>query len=202
MKRIFFYLVLCLLVSFCSNKNESFSFLKFKNNRLHASHEIPLAVEVADGYYKAGPINHHPIFNNHPFKVSLAAFVGDSSFIMVHAEKLVDNSGTLDYSDLDSTKFKGFAFVMRNQCAELTDEIIDEEHDLSFLKRNGFDLRPAVYLRQFLTTTDDGNSEVVLSYGKRVNSCADDEINTLFEEKFSRELNTQIISITMDKSVR
>lgn len=201
MKRILLYLFLVLFISFCNAEEQSFVFLEFENNKLQATHEIPLAVRVAEGYQEAGPVNHTPTFNDHPFKVSLAAFVGDSSFIMVHAEKLADNSGTLDYSNLDSTKFKGLDFVMRNQCAELTDEIIDEEHDLSFLKNNNFELKPAVYLRQFLTTTEDRNSELVLSYGKRVKSCSD-ELDASFEERFSRELDSQIISLEMDESVR
>ncbi len=69
----------------------------------------------------------------------LAAFLGDSSFIMVHAETVTDNSGFLDYSYLDSTSLNGISFYKRVRCAEIWDEFIEEEHDIRFLNENGFD---------------------------------------------------------------
>jgi hypothetical protein len=149
-------------------------------------------LSVPESYQKAGPVNHEPVFDNHPFKVSLAAFVGDSTFIMTHAETLADQSGILDYSNLESVTFKGFSFNTRAQCAEFTDEVIQEEHDLKFLYKNGFNPKPAVYLTQLLTTSRDGNAEFVLSYGKRVANCSDSLIFEQFKALIEREMEAEI----------
>lgn len=111
---------------------------------------------------------------------------------MVHAETLADHSGTLDYSNLDSVSFKGYSFRSREQCAEFTDEIIREEHDVKFLYDNHFNPKPAVYLKQFLTTSGDGNAEYVLSYGKRVLNCSDSVITDPFKGGIEREMEEQI----------
>ena len=60
-------------------------------------------------------------------------------------------------------------------CAELSDEEIKEEHDIQYLQKHGFNLKPGVFLIQFLTNTEDKNSEYVLSFAKTVPSCSIEE---------------------------
>jgi len=190
MNKVLFLIFTAFLTS-CA-QSDTPNYLEFHNNALRATHKVSFVLTVPDRYQQAGPVNHEPTFNNRPFKVSLAAFVGDSSFIMVHAETLGDQSGILDYSDLKPVTFKGFQFNTRSQCAEFTDEVIREEHDVKFLYDNNFNPKPAVYLKQFLTTSADGNAEYVLSYGKRVLNCSDSLITEKFKAGINREIDNQV----------
>jgi hypothetical protein len=191
MNRILLALLLTAFLSFCT-QGDTFNYLKFQDHSLQSTHGVPFELKVPESYQQAGPVNHEPTFNNHPFKVSLAAFIGDSTFIMVHAETLADQSGILDYSNFKSVTFKGFPFNTRAQCAEFTEKIIQEEHDVKFLYDNSFNPMPAVYLKQLLTTSPDGNAEFVLSYGKRVPNCSDRVISVPFKALIEREMDAQI----------
>ena len=191
LNRILLAVLLTALLSSCS-QGDTFNYLKFDDHSLQSTHGVSFVLKVPESYQQAGPVSYEPVFDNHPFKVSLGAFIADSTFIMIHAETLADQSGILDYSNLKSENFKGFSFNSRSQCAEFTDEIIQEEHDIKFLHDNRFNPKPAIYLKQLFTTSPDGNTEFVLSYGKRVANCSDSVISVSFKANIEREMESQL----------
>jgi hypothetical protein len=132
---------------------------------------VKISVEVAGDLEPLGEAHHEPVFGGKRFRVSLAAFASGDRFVMVHAEQLADGGGTLDYSSLEPDALGAFAFTARQQCADLPAEVVTAEHDLRFLRDSGFDPSPGVVIRQYLTTSKDGNSELVLTYGERVKAC-------------------------------
>ena len=178
--------ILTLLVSASSPSHPPF--LKFEPHRLVSTHEIRVGIRQPSGFHAAGPIDHTPSFSGHPYAVTLAAYLGDAAFLMLHAERVLDRSGASDYSKLQHYRLGNQDFRTRVQCAALTPEDVAEEHDLKFLATNGFPPTPAIYLRQLFLTTDDHNAEVVITYGERVGSCVASVITPAFRDAFGAHL--------------
>ncbi len=183
------------IVAWVPQSEPDFAYLQFDDAGLTSVHGLPVIVKSPDGFRAVGPVNRVAEFNDRPFNISLAAYLGDESFVMVHAERLADESGVLDYSDLEPAELSGRAFTSREMCAELSTEEVAEEHDIAFLNSNGFDPTPAVYLRQFFTTSEDGNAEVVVSFGLRLYNCNADSLTPAFMETFGSKLQsaTQLV---------
>ena len=191
------FLVLCFFeVGSIAQKHDSlaidFEFLQFKEGYLKSNHGIEFLLEIPKGYTKSNILNHTPVYHDHPFKVSAAAVYDTSVIIMVHAETLADNSGYLNYSYMDSTRLSGINFYAKEHCVEITEELIAQAEDLRFFQNEGFNFYPAVYLKQYFITTDDGNTEWVLSYGEKVCNCSTETINKSFKEQFLHRLENSI----------
>ena len=112
------YLLLSLFLMSCSSihikkKPHEFRYLEFKNDTLKSTHAIQLSLKIPSGYRKIVPLNHKAIFNNHPFNVSIAALKRNENIIIVHAEKVTDSSGFLDYSYLKPVILSGINFFMK-----------------------------------------------------------------------------------------
>jgi len=174
-----------------SDKNPEFEYLEFEDDVLKSTHDIKFSLKIPSGFSKIKPLNHKPTFNDHPFNVSTAALISEKTIIMVHAEKVTDSSGFLDYSYLKPASLGGFDFHMKESCTEITDEVLDEAVDVRYFQENGFNFRPAMYLKQYFLNT----SEYVLSYGKRVRDCSDKTISNTFKDDFNRELERTILLI-------
>ncbi len=166
----------------------AFAFLEIHGHQLMSTHEIKVIVEQPRGFRAVGPVNYLPTFSRHPFAVSLAAFLGDGAFVMVHAERVLDGSGASNYSNLEPVKVSAFEFRTKVQCADLTMEDVAGEHDLALLASHGFAPTPAVYVRQLFRTTDDHNAELVLTYGERLTSCAESSLTPAFIAAFNERL--------------
>jgi hypothetical protein len=145
--------------------------LQFENGWLQSSHAIVMRLQQPEGFRPVEPVRHQSEFNGLPFDVSVAAYVAQDRFIMVHAETLTDGSGAIDYGTLPSETLSGITFGVRGQCAELSPEVIESEHDLKFLAEGGLEVLPAGYLRQYLLISPDRNSEYIVSVGQVVDSC-------------------------------
>jgi len=176
-----------------SKKKSEFSYLAFKDSAIVSTHAIKYSLKIPPGFSKIKPLNHKPTFNNHPFNVSVAALMREKYLIMVHAEKVTDDSGFLDYSYLESVKLNGLNFFMKEKCLELNDKIFEEAVDVRYIKENGFDFGAAIYLRQFFVNTSDGTYEYVLSYGERVCDCSEKTINDDFIKKFNHLLERTLV---------
>ena len=163
-------------------------FLTFKPHCLVSTHEIRVSIQQPQGFHAAGPIDHTPTFSGHPYAVTLAAYLGDAAFLMVHAERVLDRSGASDYSKLENYRLGKQDFRTKVQCAALTTEDVAGEHDLTFLATNGFPPTAAMYLRQLVLTTGDHNAEVVITYGERVASCKDSVTTPAFRDGFDAHL--------------
>ena len=95
---------------------------------------------------------------------------------MVHAEMVTD-TGTLDYSNLKADTLAGLPFFSKEDCYELELSVVDEEHDLNYIAKAGFNFLPAVHLKQYFMTSESGKSEIVISFIIRGN-CDDEHEKT------------------------
>lgn len=165
-----------------------FQYLQFEGSSLNSVHAIRLTLDIPDGFKRTGFLNHSPVFHEHPFNVTAAAVYDSITIIMVHAEALGDSSGYLNYGYLEATRLNGIEFYSKDNCVEITEALLSDAKDLQFFQNEGFDFYPAVYLKQYFKTTDDGNAEFVLSYGERVCDCSETTINEAFKEQLISRL--------------
>jgi len=166
----------------------TFSYLKFEDESIRSVHGIEIELKIPHGFKKTSILNHQPKFHEHPFNVSTAAIYTDDIIIMMHAESVTDHSGFLNYSYLDSIQLAGIGFTTQERCVVISDELLKEARDLGFFQGEGFDFYPAIYMKQFFKTTQDGNYEVVLTYGERVCNCEVMNLDDKFETEFSQRL--------------
>jgi|AntRauTorckE6833_2_1112554.scaffolds.fasta_scaffold00002_26 hypothetical protein len=164
-------------------------FLEINGDKIISNHALKFELQKPNGFRIAEPVTHYPTFNEHPFKVSLGGFIADSEAVLVHAEEVLDKAGTLDYPSLPRDTLSNIEFGIRFMCAELTEEEIQEEHDILYLKKHGFTLQPGVFLIQFLKNTDDMNMEYILSYATTVPSCSV-EADTDFKESVRKRVQS------------
>jgi hypothetical protein len=172
-----------------------FVYLEFDRGGLRSIHDLPMFLASPQGFKAAGPVNHQPKFGDLQFNVSLAAFVGEDQFVLVHAEVLRDHSGRIDYGALPEVEVSGIKFRTRVQCAELTPEIVSDEHDLRFLADAGFSLLPATYLKQFLLISEDRNTEYILSIGQQVADCSNATISQAWKAELDQQIQN-LVSLT------
>lgn len=172
---------------------QRFDYLKVRGNVVESTHQLKYSARIEKSFKLLGEYHHQPTYGGKMFNVSVVAFARDDSLVMIHAEAHADNSGGLDYSDLKPDPLDGINFTSREQCAVLA-EIPDADSipDLRFLRDQGFTPAPAIFLKQFLTTSPDGSAEYVLSYGRRVPSCGSDIITPEFKEGIGRDLRSAV----------
>ncbi len=177
----------------------SFNYLNIDGQILQTGHKLKYEIKVGDPYSFLGKVNHQPVFNGKGFNVSVAAFSGKDSFLMVHAEMHTDGSGGLDYGNLQPDALSGIKFTSKEQCAELDLADISAEHDLNFLKVNGFDPFPAIYIKQYFTTSKDGTSEIVITYGRRTSGCGGKDVTPQLKAQVNEESRNAVKIINKDK---
>lgn len=195
MRRYLFYASLVLTLSINAEAMASAphpKLLEFEHDKLVTRNEVPLTIDRPKGFKPIGPVDHDSTFSNHPFAVTLAAYVGAGAFLMVHAERVLDHSGASDYSNLKIYELDGLTFHTKGQCASLSESDVKEEHDIAFLATNGFNPMPAVYLRQLFLTSDDHNAEVVVTYGERLSACPTVSDAAEFEAGFDKRMKASI----------
>lgn len=172
-----------------------FNYLEFDGGFLRSTHDIKLSMKAPTGYTLIKPLSYQATFNEVKFNVSVAGFVKEKTLLFVSAEKLANNEGNLDYSHFEPTDLNGVTFYKRVRCAELTSDDVEAAADLRYLKDNGYDFHPAIYLTHFFKNSSDGNSEYVVVFGEQVSNCSDDIITDDFKSSFDGELN-KVISLT------
>jgi hypothetical protein len=133
---------------------------------------IGVIVRVPDAFRSAGPLTRVTEFGGHPYLVSVAAFVGKDSAVMIHAEQVQDGSGASNYDELPAADWPDASYRIRGFCLSVTDEEIAEEHDLKFLRDSGWNPAGTIAMDQYLRTSDDHNQEVVISVLVRGVDCA------------------------------
>jgi len=175
------------------DNNLEFSYAKFENGYIVTTHAIKYSLKIPLGFSKIDPYNYQAVFNDHPFNVSIATVKSEKILIMVSAEKVTDSSGILDYSYFKPVHLSGLDFYMKDDCVKLSEEIFEGATDLRYIKENGFDFGPAIYIRHFFTNTADGTYEYVLNYGELVCDCSDKTIDDKFMEKFNNVLKKNLV---------
>ena len=153
-------------------------------------HELKYEFAMQGDYVVTGAKNREDVFNGTPYKISLAAFISDSTAIMIHAETVADRSGTSDYSNLPSVDWPDSSFRSSGyDCMEVPPEAIEGEHDLEWLVANNFQPSGTVLLAQYFTSSDDNNAEIVVSIIHHVESC-DNEARNLASLNMIKEQAT------------
>jgi hypothetical protein len=149
----------------------SFSFLATSGSAIVTRHSIPLRVEADPAFRVTAPSDRVARFDEHPYQVSLAALLGEREAVMVHAERVADSSGASNYDSLPAADWPDSRFRLRSMCAPIDAASVDQEHDLGFLRRNGWNPEGQLALEQYLATTPDHNQEVVISLVVHVSDC-------------------------------
>lgn len=182
------FAVLCLaFVLGCEMRRKealSFSYLTRSGDTLQTTHGLNYTFIASGGLELHGPSHRIATFNDVPFEISLAAFIRDDDAIMVHAERVADGSGASNYTRYPESDWPDGDFRLAPPgCVALSEEDIDGEHDLEWLRDRGFTPTGAIYTVQYFASTPDFNDEIVISFLLRVNGCDDTEANErAFEE--------------------
>lgn len=150
----------------------AFRHLEIEHQRVKTMHQLTYHIDVKSSFAFLGDFHHLQTSKGRQFEVSLAAFSNGHEIILIHAEELSGKTGILDYSSLPQGSLNGLAFGMREQCVPVEAEAeIAGNPQARFVKSRGFQLSLPFHLMQFLTASDDGNTEVVISFGQKVDSC-------------------------------
>jgi len=145
-------------------------------NVVKTTHAAKYRIEIQSSFKFLGEFHHQAVYNGKGFDISMAVFRRGGDLLLIHAETHTDGSGGLDYSDLDPAKLDGLPFTRRTQCASKEDEEeLKSNPQIRFIGSKGFELRLPFHLEQFFTTSGDGTSEIVISYGRAVNDCSENE---------------------------
>lgn len=149
-------------------------FLIRNGDQLVSTHAVELRLD-APGLRLVSPAHRSARFNDVPFDISLSAFLGDETAIMVHAEQVADGSGAANYSRFPETDWPIGGFRDRPpQCLMVTEDIARNEHDIAWLASAGFDPVGAVWIDQYFITDPSYNDEVVISLMIKAQTCDGD----------------------------
>jgi len=191
--RYFVFILLLLGIGINVHGDSKFDYLKIRGNKVKTTHQARYKIKINKKFKPLGEFHHQPVYGEKQFNVSLTAFSDGKNIIMVHAETHTDGSGGLDYSKLKSNSLSGLPFTSREQCASAEDEAeLSANPQIIFLKEKGFSVSTPFFLKQFLTTDEKGLAEVVISYGRRVESCAENAITDDFRKQIEQELKSAI----------
>lgn len=179
-------------VSFAED-NEPFSYISVAVDTVRSTHALPYRLSVPAGFDLYGPHHYQAVFNEHPFNVSMVAMVKGSTAIVLHAEMVADSSGFLDYSYLEPANLSGIAFFKKEQCAEISATEVATAPDLNYMKEQGFDFAPATYLVQYFKNSEDGNSEIVLTYGQKLDSCTESLVTEAFKQSVASDVKALLL---------
>lgn len=143
-------------------------------NVLTTTHAAKYRIGLANSFKFLGELHHQAVYNDRGFDISMAVFSRGDDLLLIHAEKHTDGSGGLDYSHLEPAMLKDIPFTRRTQCAtEEDEEELNSNPQISYIRSKGFEFKLPFQLEQYFTTSRDGTSEIVISYGRAVNECSD-----------------------------
>lgn len=193
-------IIACVLVAcglaYAANTAEDFDYLNAEGHTVETTHRAKYRFKLSKSFKPLGEFHHQPVYEGVRFNVSLAAFAREDRLLMIHAEMHTDGSGGLDYSKLTPVELGGVRFTSREQCVTLAD-VRDpySNPELRFVRERGFVILPPLYLKQFFTTSPDTTSEVVLTFARRVESCASEQLTPQFKAQVDKELRSALKSI-------
>jgi hypothetical protein len=120
----------------------------------------------------SGPKHRTDQFGDNPYEISLAAFFSEDAVVMLHAERVANQSGASNYENLDQAKWPDASFRSSGAvCIDVSASDIQGEHDLEWLRDHGFEPVGPLAYAQFFATTADHNDEIVVTMLARISSC-------------------------------
>ena len=130
---------------------------------------------TSDQMVAKGPKHRTDQFGDNPYEVSLGALFSDDGVVMVHAERVANQSGASNYQDLARSQWPDDSFRFSGAtCIDVSAAEIEGEHDLEWLRDNGFEPTGPMVFVQYYATTNDFNDEVVITLLARVDACTTD----------------------------
>ena len=171
-----------------------FNYISVSDGRVRTLHELKYEISIAGDFSITEPKNRIDVFGNTPYRISLAAFIGEDSALMIHAEEVADSSGASDYSHLSLADWPDGTFRSSDpSCLHILPEEVRSEHDLQWLRENGFEPSGNIVYAQYFATTADMNTEIVISMLQHVGSCDDAFDNLMVIDQFqARTSGTRI----------
>lgn len=171
-----------------------FNYISVSNGKVRTLHELKYEIAVAGDFAVTEPKNRVDDFGNTPYRISLAAFIGDDRALMIHAEEVADSSGASNYSHLSMSNWPDKTFRASGpSCLHISPEEVAGEHDLQWLRQNGFEPSGDLLYAQYFATTADMNTEIVISMLLHVGSCDDDPDSLMAIDEF--QLRTSVTRI-------
>ena len=123
-----------------------------------------------------GPKHRNDQFGDNPYEISLAALLSSTGVAMIHAERVVNQSGASNYEDKPGSDWPDDSFRSDGAtCIEVPATEIEGEHDLEWLRDNGFEPSGTLAYAQYFATTADFNDEIVITLLARVTSCGPEQ---------------------------
>jgi hypothetical protein len=127
---------------------------------------------TSDQLTAKGPIHRTDQFGDNPYEISLAAFFSEKGVVMIHAERVVNQSGASNYQDKAQSHWPDASFRSDGvTCIEVPASEIEGEHDLEWLRDNGFEPGGPLAYAQYFASTPDFNDEIVVTLLARVATC-------------------------------
>lgn len=167
-------LVLALAAFPASVSAEAFDYLNRQGNAVTTTHQAGYRIKIDPSFKPLGELHHRQSSGERHFKVSFAAYANGGDIILIHAERLEQDTGILTYQHLPRTSLNGIDFGFREQCVpEEAQADLETNAEALFVREKGFPLQLPFLLTQFLKAAPDGNAEVVISYGRAVASCSE-----------------------------
>ena len=155
-----------------------FNYISVSNGKVRTLHELKYEIAVAGELLITEPISRVDVFGDTPYRISLAAFIGDDRALMIHAEEVADSSGASNYSHLSVADWPDKTFRAREpSCLHIPPDEVEGEHDLQWLRQNGFEPSGNILYVQYFATTADMNTEIVISMLQHMGSCDDESDN-------------------------
>ena len=183
--------VLLISANLAYSQKINFDYLKIKKNSVKTTHSAKYTFKIKKPFKFLGEYHHQPTYGKKQFNVSMAVFSSGENILIIHAETHTDGSDGLDYSNLSPIKLSKLDFTTREQCASEDDsDELNANPQIRFIRNKGFEMNLPFYLKQFFTTSSDGKAEVVLSYGRKVNSCDNvpDDFKTMLTQEAGKNI--------------
>ena len=152
---------------FGSENDFTMPFLRLENEMLIADHGLPFVFEIPKEWNIIEPFSYRESYHGVRFCVTVCAFWKDETIVAVHAERLEDESGSLDYSYMEPAVLSDLNFYKQDRVAVLDPGAVEKAKDLKYFKSRGFDFSPSIHLRQYFYHSKDGNAEYVVTIGKK-----------------------------------
>lgn len=178
----------------CSTPQEQadFDFIQVEASQLKTSHRLPLVLNVGSDFTIYGEKDFVESHDDIPFKVSTATFRSVEGLIIILAEEQVNPEGTFTY-DLPIDTLNGFPVFRRVGCFNLfeeTDQDLQENAYLRFLKEKGFDFQQGLNMVQFILLNEEKSAEVVMSYAALYSECPQSADETILIANAKKVLGT------------
>lgn len=184
-------LLLAAFSNLATANNTNFQHLVIEDDALKSTHGLKYKIQADKPFKLIKPKHRKTTFtsNNNTFEISLSAFISPKATIMIHAETDANATGSANYTNKPLANWPNKSFRSSGPaCITVPKEEVKNEHDLSWLRSNGFEPSGNLMFAQYFATTDDFNHEVVVSVIVPVPSCKNPNEQTKALEKVQRAL--------------